>query len=237
MTIRIAPHFVLIFIVVFTPLSTELHAQVYQSDATVWAHGEPVRLFDGETFNGWRTAKGTQPEKGWEIQDGTIHRAAKGAHLFSKDEYKNFELRFDWKIAPGANSGIKYRVRKYNGQSLGCEFQMLDEKPEKQFEKGATGSLYALYAPSEAKSLRPAGEWNSTRIVVLGNIIEHWLNGRRIIQADTYSNEWHSRLAESKFSEHHDFGQPGPGRIMLQDHGGEVWFRELVLIPFERVVE
>ena len=137
----------------------------------------------------------------------------------------------------GSNSGIKYRVRNYDSKVLGCEFQMLDDKPGREFAKGATGSLYAMYPPNEAKSVRPPGEWNSSRVVVRGNLVEHWLNGRQIVQVDTYSADWRDRLNVSKFSDHPNFGQPGPGRIMLQDHGGEVWFRELTLVPLERVWE
>ena len=125
---------------------------------------------------------------------------------------------------------MKYRVRKYGDRILGCEYQLMDDRGRKP-HKGSTASLYALYAPAADRKLKPVGQWNTAQIVVRGGKFEHWLNGQKVVSADTDSDDWRQRLAKSKFSPHKDFSQNAQGRLMLQDHGREVWFRNLRLKP------
>lgn len=194
--------------------------------------GQPVSLFDGETLAGWQTEDGKPVEKGWQVVDGTLHRAERGGNIFYEHEVGDFELTFEWKIAKGGNNGIKYRVRKYGGSTLGCEYQILGEtKPS--FSRGSCGSLYELYEPNEKKQLNPPGEWNTSKIVAHGAKIEHWLNGEKIVEADLAAEEWRRRLMQSKFSPHKDFARNTKGRIMITEHGSEVWYRHLVLTPLE----
>ncbi len=192
-------------------------------------------LFDGKSLDNWTTADGGPVTKGWEVIDGVIHlnkEQGRAGHILTKHEYGNFELTFDWKIAKAGNSGLKYRVRKYGNKTLGVEYQIYDDAAAKNLKpRGSTGSVYALYEPNEKKQLNPAGEYNSTRIVVCGNRIEHWLNGELIVLAFVGSTEWHERVAASKFSDDEGFGENYSGKIMLTDHGSEVWYRDLKLVP------
>ncbi|QDU95806.1 3-keto-disaccharide hydrolase [Lignipirellula cremea] len=192
--------------------------------------GEPVSLFDGKTLDGWVTEDGKPVTQGWKVEDGTIHRDGRGGNIFYEQEVGDFELQFEWKIVAGGNNGVKYRVRKYGNRMLGCEYQILGDSPRK-LSKGSTGSLYALYEPSEKAVPHPVGEWNTAKIVAHGPIIEHWMNGEKIVEADLESEEWRTRLAQSKFSPHADFARNSQGRIMLTEHGSKVWFRNLVLTP------
>ena len=192
--------------------------------------GKPIALFDGKSLAGWTYLDGKPVTKGWVVQNGLLERKNRGGHIYYKDEVGDFELSFEWKLAKGGNSGVKYRVRRYNGRILGCEYQLLDDG-DRSNHKGSTGSLYALYAPNQQKKLNPPGEWNTSRIIVDGTRIEHWLNGKKIVEASVGSKDWLARVKGSKFSGYKDFSQNRTGRLMLQDHGGAVAFRKIVLVP------
>lgn len=194
--------------------------------------GQPIALFDGESLHGWTTADGQPVTAGWKVEDGTLFREARGGNIFYHREVGDFELKFEWKIPAGGNNGLKYRVRKYGGQTLGCEYQLLGET-SRSLSKGSCGSLYTLYEPNEKKQLNPPGEWNTAKIVAQGPRIEHWLNGEKIVEADLASEEWRKRLSQSKFGPHKDFARNSVGRIMLTDHGSQVWYRKLELTPLE----
>lgn len=195
---------------------------------------QPIPLFDGTSLRGWVRLDGKPVEDDWEVVDGTLHlkdQPGSGANLVTEQEYTDFELEFEWRIAPKGNNGVKYRVRKYGNSYLGCEYQILDDAAYQLHPRGMTGSLYELYEPNEAKRLRPVGEFNQSRIVVRGNHIEHWLNGVRIVSADVGTRQWYQRVAESKFRNYEGFGENRSGLIMLTDHSSEVWYRNIVLTP------
>jgi trehalose utilization protein len=196
--------------------------------------GKPISLFDGKTLNGWTRQDGSPVTTGWKAVDGTIHQEIRGGNIFYEKPVGDFELTFEWKIVKGGNNGLKYRVRKYGGRELGCEYQLLGESG-RQLSKGSTGSLYALYEPNEKKKINPIGEWNTAKIVAQGPRIEHWMNGEKIVTADLASEEWRKRLSQSKFSRHKDFARNTVGRIMLTDHGSKVWYRKLVLTPLQTI--
>lgn len=197
-------------------------------------------VFDGKTLDNWMTLDGKPVTRGWEVVDGAIHlnRAKKRAgHIITRDEYGDFDLNFEWKIATRGNSGLKYRVRDYGKKTLGMEYQILDDPRFQNGQpsgKGSTGSIYALYEPNEKKALKPAGEFNSSRIVVHGNRIEHWLNGDLIASATVGDEEWDRRVASSKFSDADGFSRNRFGRIMLTDHGAEVWYRNITIKPVQK---
>ena len=192
-------------------------------------------LFDGKTLNGWVTPDGEPASAGWEVTDGVLHLVGQGSGMILTDrEYRDFDLQFEWKITEGGNSGIKYRVRRYNGAILGIEYQLLDDPKHSdgQIGKGSTGSLYALYAPVVEDGqlpTRPPGEFNQSRIVVRGKRITHWLNGVKLVTANVGNANWHARVAESKFRDREGFGENRSGLIMLQEHGSEVWFRNITI--------
>jgi hypothetical protein len=191
--------------------------------------GEWKSLFDGKSLAGWTDGAGKEVSGGWQVVDGTIHRKDKGGDIFTKDDYYNFELEFEWKVAKGANSGLKYRFTSYHGKDIGCEYQVLDDANHSNGTnpKQTTGSLYDVIAPdAEAKELKPVGEWNKSKIVAKEGKVQHWLNGKKILEVDMESAEWTAELEKSKFKDAPTFGQKS-GRIMLQDHGDEAWFRNL----------
>ena len=190
-----------------------------------------VSLFDGQSLAGWVTAKGEAINDGWEVVDGALHLKGRSQSIYSEREYTNFILDFEWKIAEGGNSGIKYRVRSYDGALRGLEYQLLDDAKHKYEPDhiGSTGSIYALYEPQANKPLKPIGEFNHSRIVVLGNRLEHWLNGVKIASAVVGSREWYQRVAASKFNKRTDFAENASGKLMLQDHGHPTWFRSITI--------
>ena len=198
---------------------------------TASAHAErPVNPFDGKSLDGWMTVKGDPAPAGWEVVDGVIHlKPGKqgGGNIVTRHQYGDFSLSFEWKVAAKGNSGIKYRVRDYKGKTLGIEYQIYDDnataKPGPA--RGSAGSIYDLYEPNAAKMLKPVGEYNTARIVVRNNHIQHWLNGKLIANAYVGGAEWNKRIAESKFNDIPGFGENEVGRLMLTDHGTEVWIR------------
>ncbi|MBI3469154.1 MAG: DUF1080 domain-containing protein, partial [Planctomycetes bacterium] len=164
----------------------------------------------GQSLAGWTTLTGSQVTKGWQASGGEIwlnRESGRGGHIITKEEFGDFDLTFEWKIAPRGNSGLKYRVRTYGDQALGCEYQICDEPEGRSLSQRSAGALYDLYEPSPERLLKPAGEWNQARIVVSGQKIEHWLNGRLIVSANVGDEEWKKRVAASKFSDVPDFGQ------------------------------
>lgn len=197
--------------------------------------------FVGGSFAAWRTQSGEPVTAGWEIVDGTLHlvpspKPAGGGPrpnhtIVTVDEFGDFALSFEWKIAPGGNSGLKYRVQRYGARLLGCEYQIFDDIGGRATPRQHTASLYGLYEPAEDCRPKPAGEWNDARIVVRGDRIEHWLNGRRAVVATVGDADWNARVAESKFDDREGFGTNRRGRLMLTDHGSEVWFRNVVFEP------
>ena len=176
--------------------------------------------------------------QGWEASSGEIrlNRAAgRGGHIITADEFGDFDLSFEWKIAARGNSGLKYRVRKYGNQTLGLEYQICDEPEGRPVTKKSAGALYDLYEPAAERQLKPAGEWNTARIVVRGDRIEHWLNGGLIVAATVGDDEWKKRIGESKFVDQEQFGENRTGRIMLTDHGSDVAYRNFVFRPLKEM--
>jgi arylsulfatase A-like enzyme len=194
-------------------------------------------VFDGKSLDNWMTLDGKPVTAGWEVLDGAIHlnkEKKRSGHIATRQEYGDFDLSFEWKIAERGNSGLKYRVRQYGKKTLGIEYQIFDDPTFENGQpsgKGSTGSIYALYEPNEKKALKPAGEFNSSRIIVHGNYLEHWLNGELIASANVGDEEWDKRVSDSKFSNADGFSRNRFGRIMLTDHGAEVWYRNIVIKP------
>ena len=193
------------------------------------ATAQSIVLFDGHSLSGWVTAEGDPVTEGWKAADGVLYRDGPGGNIFYKEPVGDFELRFEWKMPAGGNSGVKYRVRKFDDDWLGCEYQIVDY--EGALGTHSAGSLYALYAPRCGTQTISHGQWHAAMIRVSCGRIEHWLNGVRVVTAVVGSCEWRARVAASKFSDYAGFGENHQGRIMLQDHGTDVWFRNVVLVP------
>lgn len=194
-----------------------------------FAHADDTTWIDN-SWDGWMTLDGRTVPIAWERNDDTIHlrkTAERTGHIVTRREYGDFKFEFDWKIAPGGNSGIKYRVRRYDDRMLGCEYQIYDGGTRTVEPRNQTGSIYDLFEPDNSVVARPPGEWNQGIIVLKDNLIEHWLNGSKIVTAKIGDAEWDRRIAESKFNDVPDFAKNTRGRIMLTDHGSEVWYRAL----------
>ncbi|MCB1227591.1 MAG: DUF1080 domain-containing protein [Verrucomicrobiales bacterium] len=190
---------------------------------------EAVVLFDGSSLDAFSSKDGGPPAPGWVIEDGALHRAEKAGDLISKAEFSDFQLDWEWKVGEGGNSGVKYWVTPIKGQMLGLEYQLIDDERHSDAKKGGnrqTAALYDIKAPNADKPVRKAGEWNTSRIVVKGGGIQHWLNGELVMEIDTQSEDWKQRLAASKYQKYEGFA-PGHGHILLQDHQDPVWFRNI----------
>jgi hypothetical protein len=193
-------------------------------------------LFDGKTTQGWRTFK-TQsfPEKGWVVEDGWLHCLGKGGgkgggDIITDAEFNDFELQWEWKLAPVGNSGVKYFVLETRKAALGHEYQMIDDEREPDaVRKGGnhlTASFYDVLAPTNTP-VKPPGEINSSRILIKGNHVEHWLNGRKVLEYECGSDAVKAGVAASKFKNIAGFGNKVSGHLLLQDHNSEVWFRNV----------
>ena len=205
-------------------------------------------LWDGKTTNGWRGAKLDKfPEKGWVIEDGVLKvlksagaESANGGDIVTTSQYSNFILKVDFKITAGANSGIKYFVNpdlnKGEGSAIGCEFQILDDNLHPDAKLGVKGnrklgSLYDLIPAPEKKPF-DIKQWNTAVIIVRGSHVEHWLNGTKLLEYERGNQEWDALVAYSKYRNWHEFGNHKEGNILLQDHGDEVWFKNIKIKEF-----
>ena len=203
-------------------------------------------LWDGKTTEGWRSAKGDAfPEKGWHIADDMLvvessdgAEARNGGDIVTIKRYKNFWLSVDFQITPGANSGIKYFVRpdlyESDASAIGCEFQVLDDKLHPDATKGVKGnrtlaSLYDLIPADKSDAWFYKDQWNTAWVKVQGAHVEHWLNGVKVLEYERGTQEWDALVAYSKYKNWKDFGNHEEGHILLQDHGDEVHYRNILI--------
>jgi hypothetical protein len=228
--------------------------------ATIRVSGQEVDwrpLFDGSSLEGWRgIASEAIPAGHWTVEDGAIRKIAskdvptaadgqplEGGDIMTVETFRSFELVFEWKVAPGANSGIKYNVSREMsasmppaGAALGFEYQVLDDELHPDAENGPTRQAAALYdlvgAPAD-KHLRPVGEFNEGRILFDHGHGEHWLNGVKVLEYDLGTKRFEERLQASKYAPIGGFADSRAGHVVLQDHGDDVWFRNIKI----RVIE
>lgn len=194
--------------------------------------------FDGSKLGSFRGYHAESIGDGWSMKDGVLHLdgSKNAGDVVTRSEYGDFELEFDWKISTGGNSGVMYRVSLGDKQPYlsGPEYQVLDDDAhaDGKFESRTSGSLYALYVPQN-KIVKSVGRWNSAKIVVKGNAVEHWLNGEKVVEAEIGSDDWIGRVAGSKFKNWKKFGKNEKGRICFQDHGNPVWFRNIKITSLD----
>ncbi len=206
-------------------------------------------LFDGKTTNGWRGAKLDKfPAKGWVVENGILKvlagnggESTNGGDIVTTRTYRNFILKVDFKITKGANSGIKYFVdpsmNKGAGSAIGCEFQILDDLRHPDAKLGVKGnrklgSLYDLI-PAPANKPFDINKFNTAMIVVRGNHVEHWLNGVKLLEYERNNQEWNALVAYSKYKNWPNFGNFTDANILLQDHGNEVWFKNVKILELQ----
>ncbi|MAW96960.1 MAG: hypothetical protein CMF33_17270 [Leeuwenhoekiella sp.] len=202
-------------------------------------------LWDGKTTEGWRGGKLDRfPDKGWVIEDGNLivlatggEESAAGGDIVTTKQYKDFDLKVDFKITEGANSGIKYYVdtelNKGEGSSIGLEYQILDDARHPDAKLGnhegsrTLASLYDLIQADPDKPVNPIGEWNTARIVSKDNHVEHWLNDVKVLEYDRNTDAFLQLVEESKYKDWPGFGTFEQGNILLQDHGDRVAFKNI----------
>lgn len=197
-------------------------------------------LFDGESLEHFRGFRKNEVPPGWEVEDGAITLVGdRAGDIITKEQYGDFELSIDWKIAEGGNSGIFYHVSEdttyANTYNSGPEMQVLDDERHPDAKMGVNGnrqagSLYDLL-PLSTPAAKPAGEWNRARLVVNDGNVEHWLNGKKVVTYTLGTPAWDSMVEASKFATMDGFGAEGEGHIALQDHGDRVWFKNIKIRP------
>jgi len=187
-------------------------------------------LFDGKTTAGWRAYNADTMPSGWQAVNGILTRVSRAADIITKDQYGDFELTLDWKLGPGGNSGLFYRAVEgldwiYNGAP---EYALLDDAGHADGKSPLTsaGSAHSVY-PSPRGVVKPAGEWNTTRLVAKGTHIEHWLNGQKVVEYEQGSTDWAAHVAAGKFGRQPQYGKAMRGYIGLQEHGGRAEFRNI----------
>lgn len=194
-------------------------------------------LFNGKDLTGWRTYnKPSTPGAGWKVEDGILTKPAKapGGNIITTEEFTDYELSWEWKIAEKGNNGLKYLVTEKRPGAPGPEYQMLDDKGHPDAKVGPkrqTAALYDILPPNEDKKLNVPGEWNESKIIVKGNHVEHWLNGAKVVSYELGSPELKAAIAASKFKAAEGFGEKIPGHIMLTDHLDEVSYRNIKIRP------
>jgi len=208
-------------------------------------------LFDGKTLTGWHGLGYKTGEVGlWRVEDGALARIPvgrapvqgdgqplTGVDLISNESYRDFELAWEWKVASGGNSGLKYNVSESLSTEMvpphaakGWEYQMLDDSlaEDNKLPSHRAGALYDMFPPSNATAVKPAGQWNSSRLVFVGNHGEHWLNGVKVVEFELGSASFDSAFAKSKYAKYPPwFPVRRKGQIVLQDHDAGVWFRSI----------
>ncbi len=200
-------------------------------------------LFDGSSTDHWRDTKSDEfPEHGWVVENdvltvlGETEEHEAGHDIITKGKYGNFELVLEARLSEGANSGIKYQVTDdfpgNEGKFLGLEYQLLDNERHPDAKNGRDGnhkmaSLYDMIPPPEDLTIHPPGEWNKVRIIVNGNMVEHWLNGEKVLEFDRKSLAFRELVSLSKYSDLENFGELDEGHILLQGHGNDVSFRDI----------
>jgi 3-keto-disaccharide hydrolase len=207
------------------------------ASTTTADNGGWTQLFDGKDLNGWRgykkpDATGTR----WTVQEGMLTITSSGAgdtrgarDLISEATFEQFDLRWEWKIAQGGNSGVKYFVLEDQDSAIGHEYQIIDDERHADAKIGPhrqTAAFYDVF-PAHDRPLKPAGEWNASEVIVKGTHVTHVLNGKTVLEYDLGSPALMAAIDKSKFKGIARFGKPQNGHILVQDHGDQVWYRKI----------
>lgn len=217
------------------------------ADSVAQPQEEWITLFDGTSFNGWRGYNRTDMPTAWTIEDGAIKingsgmgeaGAKDGGDIIYDRKFKDFELTFEWKVSPGGNSGVFYLAQEIPGKPIyesAPEYQILDNERHPDAKLGKNGnrksaSLYDL-VPANPQNAKPAGEWNTGGIMVYQGTVVHSQNGENVVEYHLWTDDWKKMVADSKFKDWPEFlnagGENHEGYIGLQDHGNDVWFRNI----------
>lgn len=195
-------------------------------------------LFDGENTDGWRAYNGISFPEGWIVEDGALKGLGKGGDIggdivFAPIEFSEFELIFEWKIGAGGNSGVFYHVKedpKFQAPYYtGPEYQVIDQlgfaDPLEPWQ--SIGADYGMYDPDYEGVVKPAGEWNISKIIYSEKGSSYWLNGKKTVEFIPYSEDWNTRRNSGKWDNFPEYAKSKTGMISLQDHGSAVWFKNI----------
>ncbi len=199
-----------------------------------------IKLFDGKDLQGWHGYNKTGTVKNWDIENGALvclgaAKDASGGDITTDKKYANFELVWEWKVDKGSNSGVMYHVienpKYHSPYETGPEYQIIDDIgfPEKLQEWQQAGADYAMHPANSQKKLRPVGEWNTSRIIFNKGHVEHWLNGKKIVDFTAWSDDWNKKRTEGKWKTYPDYGKASTGEIALQDHGNKAYFKNIMI--------
>lgn len=190
-------------------------------------------LFNGRSLEGWRSFKKKEPPaQGWVIDNGCLKKLAgvQGGDIVTEDQFSDFELAWEWRMPARANNGIKYFITEQRSSAIGHEYQMIDDSVVKS-PLQRTASFYDVLPPSNHAAVKPPMEWNTSRVIVRGDQVEHWLNGSKVLQYQLGSDQVLKAVARSKFKDVPGFGTRIQGHILLTDHRDEAWFRNIKIRP------
>ena len=223
--------------VVVAPLAAQSAARMDVPTTVPAGKDGWVQLFDGKDLKGWRGYK--KPDASdtrWKVVDGMLTIVANGAgdthgmrDLITEATFEQFDLRWEWKISQGGNSGMKYFVLEDQDSAIGHEYQLIDDERHADAKIGPhrqTAAFYDVF-PAHDRPLKPAGEWNASEVIVKGKHVTHILNGKTVLEYDLESPTLMAAIENSKFKGIARFGKPQKGHILVQDHGDQVWYRKI----------
>jgi hypothetical protein len=197
-----------------------------------------ISLFDGKTLTGWHEYNRKGPITDWTVQDGAMvskDPAKKGDHSYitTDKQYGNFELKWEWKVDKGSNSGVIYHVQEvakhHAPYETGPEYQIIDDNgfPEKLEAWQKAGTDYGMHPPNDQKKLMPVGQWNTSRLVFNHGHVEHWLNGKKIVDFTAWDADWNKKRLAGKWKDYPDYGKAKTGVIALQCEAGKIYYKNI----------
>jgi hypothetical protein len=219
------------------PLAAQSKQAPAKNASTTTADAGWIQLFDGKDLKGWRGyQKPDASETRWKVEDGLLTLPSNGAgdthgarDLITDATFEQFDLRWEWKISQGGNSGVKYFVLEDRPDAIGHEYQMIDDERHPDAKIGPhrqTAAFYDVF-PAHDRPMKPAGEWNTSEVIVKGKHVTHILNGKSVLEYDLDSPALMAQIEKSKFKGIARFGHPQDGHILVQDHGDQVWYRKI----------
>jgi hypothetical protein len=199
-----------------------------------------ISLFDGKSLKGWHGYNKTGTVKNWDIEDGALvclgaAKDASGGDIVTDQKFANFELKWEWKVNKGSNSGVMYHVvegpKWHSPYETGPEYQIIDDIgfPEKLEDWQQAGADYAMHVANNEKKLKPVGEWNTSSIIFNKGHVEHWLNGKKIVEFEAWSDDWNKKRETGKWKDYPDYGKAKSGEIALQDHGDKAFYKNIMI--------
>jgi hypothetical protein len=202
--------------------------------------GSWTSLFDGSTLKGWHGYNKAGVVKNWEIEEGALvclgaAKDASGGDIVTDKKFANFELKWEWKVNKGCNSGVMYHVvegsKWHSPYETGPEYQIIDDIgfPEHLEDWQQAGADYAMHTANSDKKLKPVGEWNTSSIIFNKGHVEHWLNGKKIVEFEAWSADWNKKRETGKWKDYPDYGKAKTGEIALQDHGDKAFYKNIMI--------